>query len=55
LSRSPHNRIRDIEAAVAAIKQFEQAGRDEPVVFDAVRMWTFALLARRDLDQVSAD
>jgi uncharacterized protein with HEPN domain len=38
LSRSPHNRIRDIEAAVAAIKQFEQAGRDEPVVFDAVRM-----------------
>jgi uncharacterized protein with HEPN domain len=38
VSRSPQDRIRDIRAAVAAIRQFEQAGRDEPMVFDAIRM-----------------
>ena len=38
MSRSPQDRIRDIREAVAAIKQFEQAGRDNPMVFDAVRM-----------------
>ncbi len=38
MSRSPLNRIRDVKGAVAAISQFEQAGRDEPMVFDAVRM-----------------
>lgn len=38
MSRSPLRRIDDIRAAVAAIRQFEQAGRGEPTVFDAVRM-----------------
>lgn len=38
MSRSPQDRIRDIREAVAAIKQFEQVGRDNPMVFDAVRM-----------------
>lgn len=38
MTRSPQDRIRDIRAAVAAIRQFEQAGRDDPMVFDAIRM-----------------
>jgi uncharacterized protein with HEPN domain len=38
VSRTTQNRIRDIREAVAAIKQFEQAGRDNPMVIDAVRM-----------------
>jgi len=38
LTRSPRNRIRDIQASIAAIRQFEATGRDRPVVFDAVRM-----------------
>jgi uncharacterized protein with HEPN domain len=38
LTRSPRNRIRDIQAAITAIRQFEAAGRDQPMVFDAVRM-----------------
>jgi uncharacterized protein with HEPN domain len=36
--RPPTNRIRDIQTAIAAIRQFEAAGRDQPMVFDAVRM-----------------
>ena len=38
MSRSPRDRIRDIREAVTAIKQFEKAGRDNPMLFDAVRM-----------------
>ena len=38
MSRSPQDRIQDIQAAVAAIREFERAGRDQPIVFDAVRM-----------------
>ena len=38
MSRTPQSRIRDIREAVATIKQFEQAGRDNPMVIDAVRM-----------------
>lgn len=38
MSRTPQDRISDIRAAVAAIREFEQAGRDNPMVYDAVRM-----------------
>ena len=38
MSRAALDRIGDIRAAVAAIRQFEQTGRHEPMVFDAVRM-----------------
>jgi len=38
VTRSPKDRIDDIRAAIAAIAEFEQDGRDKPVVFDAVRM-----------------
>jgi uncharacterized protein with HEPN domain len=38
VSRSAINRIRDMQAAIAAIVEFERAGRDSPMVFDAVRM-----------------
>lgn len=38
MTRSPRDRIQDVRAAVAAIREFEQAGREQPVVFDAVRM-----------------
>jgi hypothetical protein len=38
VSRSPRNRIRDMQAAVQAIIEFERAGRDSAMAFDAVRM-----------------
>jgi uncharacterized protein with HEPN domain len=38
VSRSPLDRINDIRSAVDAIREFECQGRDQPVVFDAVRM-----------------
>jgi uncharacterized protein with HEPN domain len=38
LSGAALDRIGDIRAAVAAIRHFEQAGRHEPMVFDAVLM-----------------
>ena len=36
--RSALDRIRDIHEAVQAIRTFERSGRDEAMVFDAVRM-----------------
>lgn len=38
MTRSPRDRIQDIRAAVAAIREFEQAGREQPMVYDAIRM-----------------
>lgn len=38
MSRSPIERIGDMQAAVTAIREFESRGRDQPMVFDAVRM-----------------
>jgi uncharacterized protein with HEPN domain len=38
VTRSPLDRIHDIETAVAAIREFSAAGREVPMAFDAVRM-----------------
>ena len=38
MTRSALDRIRDIHNAVEAIRTFERSGRDEAMVFDAVRM-----------------
>ena len=38
MSRAPADRLRDIEESIAAIRRFERSGRDDPMVFDAVRM-----------------
>lgn len=38
MTRSPSDRIADVRAAVEAIRTFAQSGREQPMVFDAVRM-----------------
>lgn len=38
MTRSAQDRINDIRAAVDAIRKFEQSGREDGMVFDAVRM-----------------
>lgn len=38
MSLSAQDRIRDVRAAVATIREYDAAGRQAPMVFDAVRM-----------------